>query len=52
MIYKIFLLTKAASLLSVQESEAASLDPKIKADLECLSRIGSVVDTENKQSSV
>ena len=36
----------------VQESETVSLDPKIRADFECLSRIGCVVDREKKQSSV
>ena len=36
----------------VPESETASLDPKIRADLECLSRIGCVVDREKKRSSV
>ena len=41
-----------AASSSVQESETASLEPKIKADLECLSRIGCVVDIEKKQSSV
>ena len=39
-----------ATSSSVQESEIASLDPKIKADLEYLSRIG--CDTDKKQSSV
>ena len=38
--------------LYIQESETAFLDSKIKADLECLSRIEFVVYTENKQSSV
>ena len=37
---------------SLQESETASLDPKIKANLEFLSRIGCVVDIKKKQSSV
>ena len=38
--------------LYIQESETAFLDSKIKADLECLSRIEFVVYTEKKQSSV
>ena len=37
---------------SVQESETAYLDLKIKADLESLSRIGCVVDTGKNQSPV
>ena len=45
-------LADAAVSLPVQESETTCLDPKIKADLECLSRIGSVADTDKKQSSV
>ena len=38
----------AAASSSVQKSETASLDPKIKADLECLSSVGCVVDTVKK----
>ena len=43
--------TDAAASWSIQENEAASLDPKVKADLKCLGRIGCVIDTEKKQSS-
>ena len=42
----------ATASSSLQESETASLDPKIKANLEFLSRIGCVVDIKKKQSSV
>ena len=42
----------AAASLPVQEKETASLDPKIRTDLECLSRTEWVVGTEKKQGSV
>ena len=42
----------ATTSSSLQESETASLDPKIKANLEFLSRSGCVVDIKKKQSSV
>ena len=42
----------ATTSSSLQESETASLDPKIKANLEFLSRSGCVVDLKKKQSSV
>ena len=44
--------TDAAAPSFVQKSKKASLEPKIKAYLECLNRLGCVADTEKKQKPV
>ena len=36
---------------SMPESESISVDPEIKADLDCFNRIDSAINTEKKRSS-
>ena len=44
--------TDAAASSFVQKSKKASLEPKIKAHLECLNRLGCVADTGKKEKPV
>ena len=38
--------------MSKPEGESISVDPELKADLDCLSRVESTINTEKKSSSV